>query len=154
MEIKELIRIFEENFLEYSKLLRKLKKENPHESTSRFLPDSEISIAQLTNLENEIIELRLKKILKEEHPYIPQINIENLNHDPHFERLPITQIYDHFLKQKKEVLKLLYSLPIEYWDRTGVHEMEGHVAFKELIRRMVEKDRQILGNFKSTLKAH
>lgn len=154
MEIKELIRIFEENFLEYSRLLRKLNKENPREPTSRFLPDSEISIGQLTNLESEIIELRLKKILKEEHPYIPQINLEKLNQNSPFDRLPLMQLCDHFLKQKKEVLKLLYSLPTENWYRTGVHEMEGHVAFKELIRRMVVKDKQILGNFKSTLKAH
>jgi hypothetical protein len=154
MEIKELIRIFEENFLEYSRLLRKLNKENPQESTSRFLPDSEISIAQLTSLETEIIELRLKKILKEEHPYIPQINLEKLNHNSAFDSLPLIQICDQFLRQKKEVLKLLYSLPTENWDRTGVHEMEGHVAFKELIRRMIIKDKQILGNFKSTLKVH
>lgn len=154
MEIKELINGFEKNFIEYSRLLQKLKKKYSDESITPLGYDSEISLGQLTNLENEILELRLKKILKEEHPYIPHINLEKLRQNSVFDNLSIIQLCDHFLRQKKELLKLLYSIPSENWNRTGVHEMEGHVAFKELIRRMVVKDKQILGDFKSSLKDH
>lgn len=154
MKIKELINLFEENFREFSELLRQLE-ENSHQRTSIQLPpDSQISLGQLANLEDEIIELRLKKILKEEHPYIPQINMEEIKSKSPYERLPMPQISDHFLKQKKELLKLLYSLPSDKWNRTGVHEMEGHVAFKEFIRRMTVKDRQILGHFKSAVSTY
>ena len=153
MEIKELINIFEQNFIEYSRVLRKVKKNHSDNSIPQW-HDSEISLEQLAILESEIVELRLKKILKEEHPYIPQINLEKLKQNYLYSNLSIIQLCDHYLQQKKEILKLLYSIPVENWDRTGVHEMEGHVAFKELVRRMVVKDKQILGNFKSTLKAH
>lgn len=154
MEIKELINIFEKNFIEYSRLVRKIKKKYSDESKPSPWYDSEISLGQLTDLENEIVELRLKKILKEEHPYLPQINIEKLKQNSLYDNLTIIQLCDHFIQQKKEILKLLYSIPSENWNRTGVHEMEGHVAFKELVRRMVEKDKQILGDFKSNFKGH
>jgi hypothetical protein len=154
MEIKDLIDNFEKNFIEYSRLLRKLKKKYSDESITSFGYDSEISLGQLANIESEIVELRLKKILKEEHPYIPQINLDNLKQNSDFDNLTLIQLCDHFLKQKKELLKLLYSIPSENWSRTGVHEMEGHIAFKELVRRMVVKDQQILGDFKSSLKGH
>lgn len=154
MEIKDLIDSFEKNFIEYSRLLRKLKKKYSDESITSFGYDSEISLGQLANIESEIVELRLKKILKEEHPYIPHLNLEKLKENSSFDNLTLIQLCDHFLHQKKELLKLLYSIPSENWNRTGVHEMEGHVAFKELVRRMVVKDQQILGNFKLSLKDH
>lgn len=154
MEIKELIILFEENFREFSGLLRRLEENFNGRTPIQLPPDSQISLGQLANLEDEIIELRLKKILKEEHPYIPQINMEEIKSKSPYERLPLPQIRDHFLKQKKELLKLLYSLPSDNWNRTGVHEMEGHVAFKEFIRRMAIKDKQILGHFKSSVSTH
>jgi len=154
MEIKELIDLFEENFRDFSALLRQLEGNSNQKTPIQLPSDSQISLGQLANLEDEIIELRLKKILKEEHPYIPQINIEKIKNNSPYERLPLPQIRDHFLKQKKELLKLLYSLPSDNWNRTGVHEMEGHVAFKEFIRRMTVKDKQILGHFKSAVSAY
>lgn len=154
MEIKELIDSFEENFREYARLLRSLEEENRSEPRPQILPDSKFSLEQLASLEDEIVELRLKKIIKEEHPYIPQINVDKIKNSSSYERRPLPEVRDHFLRQKKELLKLLYSLPPETWERTGVHEMEGHVAFKEFIRRMTVKDKQILGNFKSALNAH
>lgn len=154
MKIKELINSFEENFREFSELLRKLEKDSNGRTRIQLPPDSQISFGQLANLEDEIIELRLKKILKEEHPYIPQINMEEIKSKSPYERLPLPQVCNHFLKQKRELLKLLYSLPSDNWNRTGVHEMEGHVAFKEFVRRMTVKDKQILGQFKSTVSVH
>lgn len=154
MEIKELIDSFEQNFREYVRLLRSLNGDNQTQFLTSIIPDSKISLPHLVSLEDEIVELRLKKIIKEEHPYLPQINLDKIRNNSPYERRPLPEICDHFLRQKKELLKLLYSLPPETWERTGVHEMEGHVPFKEFIRRMTVKDRQILGNFKSVINAH
>jgi hypothetical protein len=154
MELKDLINLFEKNFLEYARLIRKIEKNNSRESSIQSLSRLKIHIRELANLEEEIVELRLKKILKEEHPYLPTIDIQTIHASSSFQDQPFLEICNHFLKQKKELLKMLYSLPAENWDRTGVHEREGHVAFKEFIRRMTEKDKQILGDFKSSLESH
>lgn len=154
MELKDLINLFEKNFLEYSRLIRKIEEDNSRESSLQSFSKLRIHIRELAKLEEEIVELRLKKILKEEHPYLPSIDVTNINNDSSYQNRPFLEICNHFLKQKKELLKMLYSLPAENWDRTGVHETEGHVAFKEFIRRMNEKDKQILGDFKTSLKSH
>lgn len=154
MELKDLINLFEKNFLEYSRLIRRIGENNSAESSIQSLSRLKIHIRQLARLEEEIVELRLKKILKEEHPYLPSIDIQNFNNNSSHQNQPFFEICNHFLKQRKELLKMLYSLPAENWNRTGVHEMEGHVAFKEFIRRMTEKDKQILGDFKSSLESH
>lgn len=154
MELKELINLFEKNFLEYSRLIRKIGDDNSGEPSIQSLTELKVHIRQLANIEEEIVEWRLKKILKEEHPYIPTIDIQTLHNSPSYQSQPFLDICNHFLKKKKEVLKMLYALPAENWNRTGVHEREGHVAFKEFIRRMTEKDQQILGDFKSSLESH
>ena len=152
MELRDLIKLFEKNFLEYSRLIRKLGDDDANEPSIQSLTELKMHIRQLADIEEEIVEWRLKKILKEEHPYLPTINIQAL-HNSNQEQ-PFLDICNHFLKKKKEVLKILYSLPADNWDRTGVHESEGHVPFKEFIRRMTEKDQQILGDFKSSLERH
>lgn len=154
MELKDLIRLFEKNFLEYSRLIRKIEEDNSRETSLQSFSQLKMHIRELANLEEEIVEWRLKKILKEEHPYIPAIDVQSINNSSSYQTQPFIEICTHFLKQKKELLKILYSLPAENWNRTGVHEREGHVAFKELIRRMTEKDKQILGDFKSSLESH
>lgn len=154
MELKDLIKLFEKNFLEYSRLIRKMGEDTSRESSIQSLSELKIHIRQLANLEEEIVEWRLKKILKEEHPYLPSIDIQTLHNSSSYQNQPFLDICNHFLKKKKELLKMLYSLPAENWNRTGVHEREGHVAFKEFIRRMTEKDKQILGDFKSSLESH
>ncbi|KPJ96571.1 MAG: hypothetical protein AMJ53_00350 [Gammaproteobacteria bacterium SG8_11] len=154
MELKQLIDLFEKNFLEYARLIRKIGENNSRESSIQSLSKLKIHIRELANLEEEIVELRLKKILKEEHPYLPTIDVQTIQNNSSYQNQPFLEICNHFLKQKKEVLKMLYSLPAENWNRTGVHEREGHIAFKEFIRRMTEKDKQILGDFKSSLESH
>lgn len=94
-------------------------------------------------IQDEVIDYRLKKIIREERPYIPKIRHQggcvNPNHT--FE-----QVVQHFLRQRRDLLILLNRLPRESWNRTGLHELEGHVSFRELIRRFKEKDQEILGN--------
>ena len=44
----------------------------------------------------------------------------------------------------QELIRLLHSTPAIYWDRTGFHELEGHVTFEEFVRRMIRKDKNNL----------
>lgn len=94
----------------------------------------------LVIVQEEVVELRLNKILRAEHPYLPPIDINSLIEIRRTKNASIQELTDEFLKQRKSFLKLLGNLSPETWERTGFHEVEGHLTFRELVRRMNEKD--------------
>jgi hypothetical protein len=149
MNIQNLISSFEENFREYVKILREI--ENDEEANVSHIngPDTKNFLHELTKIEDEVFEFRLKKILNEEHPYIPQINVDKIKRNIGFFELELSDIIHQFIHQRKELLKILYAIPRNHWDRTGVHEVEGHIEFKEYVRRMAKRDKEILNRFNS-----
>lgn len=104
-------------------------------------------------LEDEVLQFRLRKILREENPYLPAIKTEKVvnNFVLNFEDLARLKIA--FLGLRRELLELLHNLPIEAWDRTGVHELEGHVPLREFVRRLVEKSNRCLHHIQVELES-
>ena len=80
--------------------------------------------------------------------------MEKIKEDGSQKNYSLTQLAESFLTRRREILELLYSLPSEGWDRTGVHEMEGHVSFKEFVRRIAEKDHQNIAELGRVLVEH
>lgn len=138
--MKELIQDLESNFRRYDAILNQIVRAIPGENP----PAIKELLYSLSSIQDEVVDYRLKKILKEEHPYIPQIRVEKFSGKSYQQPRSLDQLVQNFLTQRRELLKMLYTLPRESWNRTGVHEKEGHISFKELIRRMVEKDQEIL----------
>lgn len=138
--MKELIQDLETNLRQYDAILNQIVQAIPGENP----PAIKELLSTLSGIQDEIVDYRLKKILKEEHPYIPQIRAEKYNDKSLQQPYSVDQLAQNFLTQRRELLKLLYTLPRESWNRTGVHEKEGHISFKELIRRMIAKDQEIL----------
>lgn len=149
--MRELIELFEGNFKQYNQLLNKLEG-NPYLLQS-LGSNAELQekLSLLTDIQDEIVDFRLKKIISEEHPYLPRINPEHLKQYGIHRQQPLQKIILDFLQQRRALIKLLHALPLENWERTGVHEDEGHISFKELVRRMIEKDRKILEELKQAL---
>ncbi len=148
--IKELIDHIEKNFRDYYALLNSLRERKRLLEEQSEVEELRDFFAQLTTIEEEVIEYRLKKVINEEHPYLPLIHTENFNSTVYKEEA-FLQIVEKFLKQRQELLKLLYSIPSNYWLRTGVHEEEGHITFQEFIRRMIEKDKANINFIKSII---
>ena len=149
--MRELIESVEGNFHQYSNLLRKIW-DNPNLSDmNQHSPHLNELLKTLADIQDEVIDFRLKKIISEEHPYLPQIQIDKLKQNGPHSKQPLRQVVEYFLQQRRSLVKLLNALPEENWERTGVHEVEGHVSFKELVRRMIEKDRKILSELSQVL---
>ncbi len=108
----------------------------------------------LADLEDEIIDFRLKKILEEEHPYLPQIKLDRIKQTRLYRNFTLDEIVNHILQQRKSLLQILYVLPHDQWERTGVHENEGHIPFRELVRRLVTKDEVVLKELSEKLGVH
>ena len=145
--VKELIQDLESNFRQYNTILNQIVQTLPGEDP----PAIKELLYNLSGIQDEIVDYRLKKILQEEHPYIPQIRAEKFNERSIQQPCSLDQLAQNFLTQRRELLKMLYTLPRESWNRTGVHEKEGHVSFKELIRRMIAKDQEILSKLNQAM---
>ena len=152
--MRDLIQYIEGNFRQYFEILNKIGEtgENDHISGEPY--EVRELLYTLAGIQDEVVDYRLKKILKEEHPYIPHIEVEKIKRKGQLQTCSLDQIVQNFLSQRRELLKLLYSLPMESWNRTGVLEKEGHVSFRELIRRLGEKDQQILAQLSQALVEH
>lgn len=139
--VKELIQIIESNFRQYSEILNKIEEASQPKEL----------LFTLVALQDEIIDYRLKSIINVNHPYIPGIEIEKIKKKNPYQNYPTAQLAESFLTRRQELLGLLHSLSSESWKRTGVHEKEGHVSFKEFVRRMAEKDLQIIAELNREL---
>ncbi len=144
MDVKDLIMSIEGSVKEYHNLLDQVEK--PDYGTKSAAEPFQLRelVATIADIQDEVVSYRLLKILREEHPYIPQIKPDQIRLNVKRTSSSLKNIASNFLNQRKELLRILYTLPSENWNRTGVHEVEGHVSFKELIRRMIDKDQEVM----------
>ena len=133
MDVRELIEAVETNYERYADLLEKLDAQSSSSQVSN-------SVADLTEMEEEIVEYRLKKILEEENPYIPEIK----RSATFYHSQDTSAMIADFLEKRRKLVRTLKTLPSMKWDRQGLHAREGHVTFRELIRRLAEKDHGFL----------
>ncbi|HQU74823.1 MAG TPA: hypothetical protein PKV71_03695 [Calditrichia bacterium] len=128
----------EGNLNAYAEILDQLSATPDALSSS---PEMATLLQKQTQIDDEIVDFRLMKILREENPYLPQINLARFSGMG--QSCP-RQHLENLLRQRRHLMRRLHGLPTNQWERTGVHEIEGHVTFKELVRRMIEKDRQVI----------
>lgn len=151
--MNELIVSLEGNFRRYCEILYRIGENANGAGYPQQAYQVKDLLCILADLQSEVINFRLKKILKEENPYLPQIRVEQVRQRNPHQRDSVAQLAQAFLAQRKELLQLLYTLPTGSWERTGVHEVEGHISFRELVRRMVEKDNQMISELSQKLLA-
>jgi len=146
-----LIQNVENNLKDFQIILRILPRDQKTDSVikSHALKDF---FGNLTAIEEDILEMRLKKIINQEHPYLPAIRIENLKLVSNLYQLSLLDLVQHYLVLKEKILRFINNIPIYYWERTGVHELEGHVTFEELIRRIIKNDQNNLLVLKTKFK--
>ncbi len=142
--IQDLIEDVKKTSSDFNKILMSFKKSD---TGKKEIPKSRELLSffcTLTAVEEDVIEFRLKKIIREEHPYLPAIDIDKVQQKYALDSASLSRLFDKFLEQRQELIRLLHSTPAIYWDRTGFHELEGHVTFEEFVRRMIRKDKNNL----------
>jgi len=148
-EIKELIHQIDTNYRDYYHLLKKFVLEKATSINSEILKQLSSFFTKLNNVEDEVIEFRLKKIIEIEHPYFPVIEPEHSVVTNEQKPLPI--LIQDFLRRRRDLVKYLFSVPLQDWDRTGVHAVEGHISFFELVQRMAKQDKKNLSFLKQLI---
>jgi len=136
---KSIIKNVENNFKDFQILLSGIP-ENTDVERGNITRELTELFATLTAIEEEVFEMRLKKIIDIENPYIPAISPETVRDSVSQQNQSLLNLVQEYLSQKESIIKFLYRVPFFYWDRTGVHELEGHVTFEEFIRRLIKND--------------
>ena len=141
MELQQQIQTFIELTNEYEQLFSQLT----FGEESNFEENNHLELRSLLHLvvelQEDVIEFRLKKIITLENPYLSRIDIEKVRQRTTQCQPSFQQLSTIFKSQRSEVARLLQSIPISNWLRYGLLEGEGHVTFRELIRRYFEFDR-------------
>lgn len=137
---KSLIKNIEENFKDFQSILCSLQQKDSEEdrSISETLRDF---FTTLMAVEEDVFEMRLKKIIDRENPYLPAIIPDKIKRQNYYEDGTLREVIEKFLEQKKKLIKFLLNVPHGSWEKTGFHELEGHVTFEEFIRRMIRNDK-------------
>lgn len=148
-EIKEIIHQIEANYRDYYQLLSKFVLEKTSSINSELSQKLSNFFFRLNNVEDEVIEFRLKKIIDVEHPYFPVIDPEHIML-PNGKK-PLTVLIQDFLKRRHDLIKFLFSVPSQDWERTGVHAVEGHISFLELVQRMAKQDQKNIAFLKKLI---
>jgi hypothetical protein len=136
---KSLIQNVEKNLEDFQVLLNPLPEINSGE-TENNSHDLIDLFATLAAVEEDVFEMRLKKIIDQENPYIPAIYPEAVKNSVSRQNTSLSYLIQKYLNQKESIIKYINNIPFSYWDRTGVHELEGHVKFEEFVRRLIKND--------------
>ncbi len=144
MEIQELIQAHERNFQIYQRLLSQIDPSTSAEKVEHISLAVKSLLFTVNTVHEEVINFRLKKILSEEHPYIPKIHVKRLNVNPEHNGMTVHEMIANFLRLRRSLLDIFKGLSATDWHRKGLHEQEGHVTFYEFTRRMAEKDEALL----------
>lgn len=146
MEPRDLIQALEISYHDFIRIATELSNlENQNLSVQLVANDQCKKTLQLIiEIQDEILLLRLKKIIELENPYLPMLRIDKIKQRITNVDLTYEQMIDIFKRLRQELLTFLSSIPAEKWSRIGLHETEGHITFREIVLRMIKKEQEIL----------
>ncbi|MGA9856099.1 MAG: DinB family protein [Gammaproteobacteria bacterium] len=98
------------------------------------------NICHLRDIEIEGYSLRLKRLLAERHPRLPDINGGPLALERHYNRQPLQPAVDAFIQARHANLKLFEKLTAAQLARTGILEPIGEITLVRLLELWVEHD--------------
>lgn len=137
-EVHQLICQVEKNFQSFQGALA-FFKDHKDDFESERIKNLLSFIGFLKTIEDEVIQYRIFKVINENHPYLPEIDPDEMYRLVNSGNSHLSDLIDNFLKQRKELISALYATPAAAWDRTGVLSNEGHVSLYDLVKRFLDK---------------
>jgi len=94
----------------------------------------------LGDLEREGFGERIRRILAEEDPFLPDFDGERIAREREYVKLPLPPALAAFASARDETLRLLRSVSGKQWARAGRQEGVGIVTLADLPRRILDHD--------------
>ncbi|HLE21489.1 MAG TPA: DinB family protein [Vicinamibacteria bacterium] len=115
----------------------------PEESTTRG-PDGTFSPVEqswhLADLEREGFGVRIQRLLRENHPLLPDFDGARLANERGYNKKSLGKGIEAFREARLANIAALRSLEVEDWSRAGTQEGVGEVSLCDLPLMMAEHD--------------
>jgi hypothetical protein len=105
----------------------------------------------LADLEREGFGERIRRLIAEEDPFLPDFDGERVARERQYLRLDLATALAAFSSARAETIRLLRSVPDACWTRSGRQEGMGRVALSDLPGRILDHDRAHLGEIADLL---
>lgn len=105
----------------------------------------------LADLEREGFGERIRRLIAEEDPFLPDFDGDRVAREREYLRLDPGEALAAFSSARAETIRLLRSLPDGSWSRSGQQEGVGRVALSDLPGRILDHDRAHLAEIAGLL---
>ncbi|MCK5076235.1 MAG: hypothetical protein KAR38_07655 [Calditrichia bacterium] len=93
-------------------------------------------------IEEDIFELRIKKIIETEDPYLPPLENE-LNHKGFYiDEVNLKNAIENFIKLKVRIIDFFFNTSNVNYTKIGYHWREGHISLEEVMNRYIDNDKK------------
>ena len=96
----------------------------------------------LADLEREGYQPRLRALLSEEEPFLPDFDGARVARERQYRTRPLAAGIDAFAVARAATLELLASVPEDAWTRAGTQEGVGRVTLADVARAVLAHDRE------------
>ena len=124
-----------------------IEKINKHQQKERL---KEIINKQI-QIEEDIFELRFKKIIETQDPYLPPLDFELDKKSFYIPASNLNLSLEQLIKLKLKILDFIFNLSNLSFDRIGYHWNEGHISLGQLINRYIDNDLKFINKIKNIL---
>jgi len=98
-------------------------------------------LCHLRDVEREVHLPRLEKILREDNPFLPNIDSDIWAVERGYRSSNPTRAFQEFVQARKETLSRIHALPASAWDRPSRHAIFGPTRLDELMSFAADHDR-------------
>lgn len=103
------------------------------------------------DLEREGFGERIRTLLAEDDPFLPDFDGERIAHEREYLKLPLAPALAAFAAARDQTVRLLRSVTDDQWARAGRQEGVGIVTLADLPRRIFDHDRAHLNEIADLL---
>jgi hypothetical protein len=127
-------------------MLRRMMESTPQELLARRAANGNFSMVEtawhLADLEVEGYGIRLRRLLDETHPKLPDFRGDVIAEERGYRHLPLDVALDRFERARAENVKLIEAASDEDRKREGEQEGVGVVTFDRVVAMMEQHDRE------------
>lgn len=128
----------------FPEVLRQLTESAPPELRTKRASNGFFSLVEnawhLADLEAEGYGVRLRRLLKEQSPSLPDFRGDVIAKDRDYNNLPLDAALQRFATARAENVALIHAATDEQRQRSGEQEGVGTITFARVVEMMIEHD--------------
>ena len=101
-------------------------------------------ICHLNDIEREGYTIRIEKLLRENHPFMPDVDGNKLAAERDYNRRDLETALHSLTLARRNNVEIIRDLPPDQLNRDGILEGAGTITLETLLRKMLEHDRDHL----------